>query len=59
MSNPENPTQKQTGPKESVTSRIRDFVTDVLPTIDNIELLILRLVLFAIFMREVMRLWAK
>jgi hypothetical protein len=43
--------------KPSLPSRIRAFVADVLPTIDNLELLILRVALFALLVREVLRLW--
>jgi hypothetical protein len=43
--------------KLSFPTRLRAFIADVLPTIDNLELLILRVALFALLVREVLRLW--
>lgn len=48
VSNPDKPT---------FPTRLRAFIADVLPAINNLELLILRVALFALLVREVLRLW--
>lgn len=44
-------------PKPTLSAQLRAFIADALLTIDHLELLILRVALFAILVRELLRLW--